>query len=110
VNKPRFYVCGDTATFVKYGCTYFISLTLDLILSLISQHFRIKLYEFLSNYSVDPQEEFMLQKKLHEAKEDPSCFGKIVDPKTEKVVETLPGNWLCYYSNIYEVLSNKVLI
>jgi len=76
IPRPRWYIRGSKGTLVKTG--------------------------------LDPQEGPMRERNIDAAREDPADRARVrIDGEDEdRIIETVPGRWRCYYENIADVLLN----
>ena len=62
----------------------------------------------LEKTGLDPQEAFMREGRIDDATQPPEDRARVVadvdGTVTERVLETVPGRWRCYYENIADVL------
>ncbi len=64
-----------------------------------------------TKFGIDPQEDILKKGTLPDSKtwgaEDKKYWGTLKSDKGKKIVESLPGNYMGFYDNVYEVLKNN---
>ncbi|MCF6222468.1 MAG: Gfo/Idh/MocA family oxidoreductase [Flavobacteriaceae bacterium] len=67
-----------------------------------------------TKFGIDPQEDVLKKGILPNSKtwgkEDKKYWGTIISDKGKKVIESLPGNYMGFYDNVYEVLKDNAEI